>query len=83
MDELIEAASEAVQACASYSRYASLKELFEKYKAEIQALPTKEEYEAGQSENDVDEGIDDTDNNADTETDISQNASTLASDIRK
>ena len=54
---------------------------YEKYKAEIQTLPTKEEYEASKLENDVNEGIDDTDNN--TETDISQNTSTLASDIRK
>ena len=83
IEKLISSASEALNACVSYDEYNSLKKLYEKYKAEIQTLPTKEEYEASKLENDVNEGIDDTDNNADTETDISQNTSTLASDIRQ
>ncbi len=44
MDELIERAEEALEACISYSEYDSLRALFEKYKAEIEALPTYDEY---------------------------------------
>ena len=43
----ISQAQSALDACAGYSEYGYLKSLFEKYKAEIMALPTKEEYEAG------------------------------------
>lgn len=42
----ISQAQSALDACAGYSEYGYLKSLFEKYKAEIMELPTKEEYEA-------------------------------------
>lgn len=44
MDELIKAAKEALDACTGYSEYTSLKALYDKYKGEIQSLPTYEEY---------------------------------------
>ncbi len=49
MTDLITKAEEALKACENYSEYASLKALFDKYKAEIQALPTFTEYEAGEN----------------------------------
>lgn len=49
MKKLIEEAEEALNACASYSEYASLKALFDKYKKEIESLPTYEEYLAENS----------------------------------
>ncbi len=44
MDEMIKLAKEALDACSGYSEYASLKTLYDKYKEEIQSLPTYEEY---------------------------------------
>ena len=44
MDEMIEAAKEALDACSGYNEYTSLKALFNKYKNEIESLPTYDEY---------------------------------------
>ncbi len=44
MEELIEAAKEALDACSGYSEYSSLKALYDQYKDEIKSLPSYEEY---------------------------------------
>ena len=44
MEELISQAQSALDACAKYSEYASLKALFDEYVAEIRALPTWSQY---------------------------------------
>ena len=50
IDKLISNAESALMACKNYSEYASLKSMFDRYKAEIEALPTKEQYDADNNE---------------------------------
>lgn len=44
MQLLIDSARQALNACRSYAEYTSLKALYDKYKAELENLPTKAEY---------------------------------------
>lgn len=46
MDELITKAYEAVDKCRGYGEYAELYNQYQEYKAELEALPTKAEYDA-------------------------------------
>ena len=49
MAGMIKEAKEALDACSGYSEYTSLKELFNKYKNEIESLPTYDEYISSQT----------------------------------
>lgn len=46
--KLLSSALEAIEKCSSYDEYSELYSAYSNYKAQLQALPTKEEYEAGQ-----------------------------------
>ena len=54
-DVLIAEAETALNKCRKYTEYTSLKELFDKNVLYIRGLPTKEEYEAAQNEEDFEE----------------------------
>ncbi len=60
LSTLLSKASEAIEACKNYDEYDDLYSQYVNYKAQLQALPTKEEYEAAQSDDsdDVGEQID-------------------------
>ena len=45
MQTLIDSAKQALDACKGYSEYSNLKVMYDRYKAELESLPTKEEYE--------------------------------------
>ena len=49
LSSLLAKASEAVEACKEYDEYDDLYSQYINYKAQLQALPTKEEYEAAQN----------------------------------
>lgn len=51
MESLLESARKAVEACRQYSEYASLLSLYNEYREKLYSLPTKEQYEANQANN--------------------------------
>ncbi|MBO5484409.1 MAG: penicillin-binding protein [Lachnospiraceae bacterium] len=49
LSSLLSSALSAIEKCKSYPEYSDLYSAYRNYKAQLQALPTKEEYEAGQN----------------------------------